>query len=454
MDKTTSNVSSGAPFRVIVVGAGVAGLTASHCLQKAGIDHVVLERRDEVAPAEGASIAMYPQGSRILHQLGCLKPVEDACKPDTKWWMNRPDGTTFKDFDYYDRWHENHGKDLWTLERRRFLEILYDGLPDKSYIRTNCNVKSIQHHVSSVDVTLADGTVETGDMVLGVDGVSSLTRSLMWEHADKVAPGTITQKDKTCIKTNYKSLIGIGPHIPNLRSDVLITVYDKKFSFLVLTQPDHIFWFVFFRLKDTLVWPNRGKYTDEEAQELAASIGDHPITKTCKFSDLWESRTRGALIPIEEGVLDRWYYDRIVLAGDAAHKVTPNIALGGNSAMESIVVLCNHLNKMLVEHEGAKPSRATLNKVFEAYQAERHGRIHEVLSLSAHTTRMQAWDNWLYKFMAMWVMPLLPSGLIMNQLGTIMTPAPRLDYVPCKGFPKGKMGWKHPDDEEILNGKA
>jgi 2-polyprenyl-6-methoxyphenol hydroxylase-like FAD-dependent oxidoreductase len=45
------------PFRVIVVGAGVVGLTASHCLQHAGIDHVVLEKRNDVAPAEGASIA-------------------------------------------------------------------------------------------------------------------------------------------------------------------------------------------------------------------------------------------------------------------------------------------------------------------------------------------------------------------------------------------------------------
>lgn len=30
-------------FRMILVGAGVAGLTASHCFQKAGIDDVALE---------------------------------------------------------------------------------------------------------------------------------------------------------------------------------------------------------------------------------------------------------------------------------------------------------------------------------------------------------------------------------------------------------------------------
>lgn len=103
---TPAMPDSSAQFRVIVVGGGVAGLTASHCLQKAGIDHVVLERRDNVAPPEGASISMYPHGCRILHQIGCLEEVQKACSPDTKWWMQRPDGTTFMDFDYYNTWRE------------------------------------------------------------------------------------------------------------------------------------------------------------------------------------------------------------------------------------------------------------------------------------------------------------------------------------------------------------
>lgn len=81
------------PFRVIIVGAGVAGLTASHCLQKAGIDHVVLERRTEIAPPEGASIAIYPHGARMLHQIGCLEAVKNACAPCDRWWSRRPDGT-------------------------------------------------------------------------------------------------------------------------------------------------------------------------------------------------------------------------------------------------------------------------------------------------------------------------------------------------------------------------
>lgn len=72
--------SSEKPFRVIVVGGGVAGLTAAHALQRANIDYVVLEK-GIIAPPMGAGIGIYPHGSRILKQIGCLEAVEDECYP-------------------------------------------------------------------------------------------------------------------------------------------------------------------------------------------------------------------------------------------------------------------------------------------------------------------------------------------------------------------------------------
>jgi len=66
------------PFRIIVVGGGIAGLFASSCLQKLGVDHVVLEKHAEVATPVGAGISMWPQTMRILHQLG----ITDTIKSD------------------------------------------------------------------------------------------------------------------------------------------------------------------------------------------------------------------------------------------------------------------------------------------------------------------------------------------------------------------------------------
>jgi FAD dependent monooxygenase len=44
------------PFRVVVVGAGLVGLSLSHALQLANIDHVVLEKHSEIVSLHGAAL--------------------------------------------------------------------------------------------------------------------------------------------------------------------------------------------------------------------------------------------------------------------------------------------------------------------------------------------------------------------------------------------------------------
>ncbi len=92
----------------------------------------------------------------------------------------------------------SHGQDILLLERREFLQILYDQLPDRTPIRMGCTVKNVKHTIEGVAVELSDGTLETGDVLLGCDGVHSLVRSAMWDHASSTAAGLITVKEKTC----------------------------------------------------------------------------------------------------------------------------------------------------------------------------------------------------------------------------------------------------------------
>jgi len=68
----------------------------------------------------------------------------------------------------------------------------------------NCIVREIKQSVSGVEVVLNDGTVESGDMVLGCDGVHSLVRSAMWDHASKTTAGLITAKEKTCASKSFE----------------------------------------------------------------------------------------------------------------------------------------------------------------------------------------------------------------------------------------------------------
>lgn len=81
------------PFRAIVVGAGVVGLTISHALQLANIDHVVLEKHKEVVSLHGAALIVWPAVARIFDQFGFLDKVQEASVPVSKEYKRWPDGS-------------------------------------------------------------------------------------------------------------------------------------------------------------------------------------------------------------------------------------------------------------------------------------------------------------------------------------------------------------------------
>lgn len=86
-------------FRVVIVGGGPAGLVAAHSLHLAGIDFVVLERRDSVINDVGASLALGPPSLRVLHQFGLLAQLEAVGAEVQRTKSLTRDGQLFKDTD-------------------------------------------------------------------------------------------------------------------------------------------------------------------------------------------------------------------------------------------------------------------------------------------------------------------------------------------------------------------
>ncbi|KAL8662412.1 MAG: hypothetical protein Q9202_004733 [Teloschistes flavicans] len=152
---------------------------------------------------------------------------------------------------------------------------------------------------------------------------------------------TLANKPKKAMKTEWKCLIGVGPGTEGVGERDMTVIHNTRYSFLILSQPDRVFFFVFVRLDNPFTWPKRDRYTDEDAEKLAASV-------------------------------------------------TPNIALGGNSSMESVVVLCNHLRQMMVHQCGARPSPATLRNTVAAHQDERKPRMKHIMEYSSLITSVQA----------------------------------------------------------------
>lgn len=64
-------------FKVVIAGGGIAGLVLANMLEQFDLDYVLLEAHSDIAPPVGASIGMFPNGLRILDQIGCYQPIQD-----------------------------------------------------------------------------------------------------------------------------------------------------------------------------------------------------------------------------------------------------------------------------------------------------------------------------------------------------------------------------------------
>ena len=94
------------PTRVIIIGAGLAGLSMANALQRAEIDHVVLEKHQSIVSDRGAAVVMWPHIARIMDQLGCLDDFLKTCCPIHTEYRRTPDGEILRQSGLTTHWEE------------------------------------------------------------------------------------------------------------------------------------------------------------------------------------------------------------------------------------------------------------------------------------------------------------------------------------------------------------
>lgn len=91
------------PFKVVIVGASVAGLSLANMLQANDIDFVILEAYPNIAPQIGASIGLLPHGNRILDQLGLYEKILQVAEPVNTFSFRAPSGLLLASYPGMDR---------------------------------------------------------------------------------------------------------------------------------------------------------------------------------------------------------------------------------------------------------------------------------------------------------------------------------------------------------------
>lgn len=67
--------------------------------------------------------------------------------------------------------------------------------------------------------------------------------------------------------------------------------------------------------------PDIPRFTKSEEEALAKQHWNDNITPTLRFSDLYEKKISSVYTALPEYVYKKWYFQRIMTIGDAAHKV-------------------------------------------------------------------------------------------------------------------------------------
>ncbi|KAK5993802.1 FAD-dependent monooxygenase sdnN [Cladobotryum mycophilum] len=429
------------PFRVIIVGGGPVGLTAAHALHLAGVDFVLLERRESIAADEGAAIVIGPPSLRVLAQMGLFDKLREVGGE-----MNRKktflwDGTVIKNRSHFGLFRENHGITSTGYQRTDLVQTLYDCLPEttKSNVLTGKRVVDIESNEHMAKVTCADGSSYEGNMVLGTDGTHSNTRQLMRKLALEADPKADWDPEQPYLST-YRVLWCRFPRESQIGDAYETQHTDCAMMYFVDKEHGTIFMY------EKLPEPTRERvfYTEDDAKAFVERMEDCHFAEGTTVKDVFHKRTSLGMANLEEGLTNYWSWGRIVLAGDACHKFTPNAGSGYQVGIQDIVSLSNHLRKAIDEEPSSLPSTEALQTTFKAYQEQRSERVQTDQNFSASVIRMQTWATTFYYFMARYFMSTrLFDYLVFNlRSARLNSECLVLDYVAAEEPFTGKVPWK------------
>ncbi|KAL2817621.1 hypothetical protein BJX63DRAFT_429666 [Aspergillus granulosus] len=421
-------------FKVIIVGGSIAGLTLAHCLDRAQIDYVILERRTEVAPQEGASLGIMPNGARILQQLGLYSKLEELIHPLKEAHLNYPDGFSYTS-QYPRLLRERFGYPLAFLDRQKVLELLGASLPSPDKLHVDTKVVQVEEMADSVRVHASSGVCYDGDIVVGADGVHSVVREEMWRLS-----GTSSANEKKRMLVQYACVFGISSPLPKLPAGKQITCYNNDWSILsVVGKNGRLYWFLFYKLDQKYDYMTAPRVSTEDAMHRCSELAREPFWRHITFGDVWGARETFNVTRLDEYVLPEWTYRNIICIGDSAHKIAPHTGQGANCAIEDATALANALQQLLRDRVMNRPSPHEIKQVLNNVAAARRARMNNVAHAAKMSMRLQALDGILCRLVARYYFP-YAGDMLADLASKGIADAPVMGYLPLPE--RSGPGWE------------
>ena len=316
-DGTRSN--SGSDLRILVVGAGIAGLGAARALRQRGFAPDVVERESAWAPT-GAGIYLPGNTARALRALGLESAVIERAAPIPDQRICDHRGNLLASIDVATMWRDV-GPCL-ALHRADLHEVLaFHG--DPVPVRFGVSPRTFRQHDGTVTVEFDDGSTSHYDLVVGADGIHSQVRQLV------VGAGVVRPVGQLA----WRFVTECPPAVTTWT-----VLFGRRVSFLAVPIGQGKVYCYCDAIPNSAPRQEGDDVSRQLARLLAGFAGPVPV-----ILDMLRPNDAVYVAPIEEVILDEWARGSVLLIGDAAHAISPNMAQGAAMALEDGLVLAEYL---------------------------------------------------------------------------------------------------------------
>lgn len=311
-------------LNILVIGAGIGGLTSAIALRRQGFDVEVIER-DPDWSVYGVGIIQQSNVVRAMAQLGILEDYLDAAFGFDFVEVFAPTGQKVARIPSPKL--EPHYPANVGIARPALHKVLGDrAIASGARVRLGVTAAALDDTGESVGVRFSDGTDGTYDVVVGADGLYSATRAAIFPGAPRpqftgqaVWRYNLRRPEELDSLRAYAGAIGVG-----------LVPLSRELMYIYVVTPE----------------PGNPRYPREG---LAAKMRERLAGAPPGIAEL------AARITDDEGVVYKplewiflegdWHKGRLVLLGDAVHATTPHLGQGAGMAIEDSIVLAEELKR-------------------------------------------------------------------------------------------------------------